>query len=354
MSEEKPPPPIPRASLAPGIVPADQLPLLWRDSIAPYFDARPVADAEGPQRPPEIHQFNLGQVLLAESRYSAQTYDRDPHWMRRHDESDHLLLQLFIAGENRASNGLDDFVQRAGNVCAVNLAYQARSVSSDAHVLTLVLPRDLLRDELPHLLDRRGALFAPDSAAALLCSDYLLSLRKSLDRATAEDAPMLARTTLALLDSLTSQDDLTARTTQPVTFQIACRYIDQHLGDPDLGVDAICRHLRFSRATLYRLFHPHGGVHEHIRRRRLIACFKAITSPEHRHRRIFDIALDFGFTAPSHFSHVFRAHFGMTPREARDAGPVHFAASPPPGIDGEDAVSQMWSWAKTLTGRSRP
>lgn len=125
-------PPIPRASLAPGMVPADILPLLWRDSIAPYFDARPASDADQPQRAPEIHQFNLGKLLFTESYFSAQTYDRDRQWMRRYDDSDHLLLQLFVAGENRAVNGTDEFVQRTGHVCAVNLAYQAKSVSTDA------------------------------------------------------------------------------------------------------------------------------------------------------------------------------------------------------------------------------
>jgi len=356
MSDEKPRPPIPRASLAPGLVPDEQLPLLWRQSIAPYFDARP-ADTDRPQHPNEIHQFNLGKLLIAESRFSAQVYDRDRQWMRRYDDSDHLLLQLFITGENRALNSTDEFLQQPGNVCAVNLAYQAKSVSTDAHALTLVLSRDLLRDELPHLLDKRGALFAPDSAAAQICCDYFLSLRRSLDLASAEDAPNITQATLSLLDSLTLRDDIAASGSQSAAFQLACRYIDSHLSDPALGVNDICKQLRCSRATLYRLFAPHGGVQEHIRRRRLVACFKAIGSPKHQHRRIFDIALDFGFTSPSHFSTLFRRNFGMTPREARDAGTdaaIHLAPPPLSGSDGEDAIRRMWSWAKTLTGGSHP
>lgn len=349
-------PPIPRASLVPGMVPADILPLLWRNSIAPYFDAHPASDTDQPQRAPEIHQFNLGGLLFTESYFSAQTYDRDRQWMRRYDDSDHLLLQLFVAGENRAINGTDEFLQRAGNVCAVNLAYQAKSVSTDAHALTLVLSRDMVRSELPHLIDRRGALFAAESGTAQICADYFLSLRKRLETAAWEDAEALTHATLTILDSLTSRDDPTSNAAQPAVFQAACRYIDSRLDDPALRVDDICRYLRISRATLYRLFSPYGGVHEHIQRRRLTACFRAINSARHRHRRIFDIAFDFGFTSPSHFSNLFRRHFGMTPREAREAGLKTggaLAAPPPAGRDGEDAVRQMWDWAKTLTDQPR-
>lgn len=356
MSEDTTSPPIPRASLAAGLVPEDQLAPLWRNSISPYFDARPIADTEQPSRSPEIHLYNLGDMLWAESKFSPQIYDRNPQWMRQHDDADHLLLQLFVTGENHAINGTEEFVQHQGNVCAINLAREALSVSTDAHALTLVLPRDLLRAELPHLLDAKGVILAPGSAAARICADYFMSLRANLAQATMAEAPILTRATVALLEALTLRHDAASEASRQATFKYACRYIDKHLGNPNLGVDDICRHLRLSRATLYRLFSSHGGVHEHIRRRRLAACFKAIISPEHRHRGIFDIALGLGFSAHSHFSSLFRRHFGVTPRELREAaqtgiGPL--MSFPLHGGDGEDAVRQMWNWAATLTGHAR-
>jgi len=356
MSEDNISPPIPRASLAPGLVPDDQLAPLWRNSVAPYFDARPLTEAENAHRQPEIHLYNLGDMLWAESKFSAQVYDRNAQWMRQHDDSDHLLLQLFVTGENRAINGDDEFVQQSGNVCAINLSQQALSVSTDAHALTLVLPRDLLRAELPHLLDAKGVILAPGSASARICADYFMSLRANLAQATVAEVPMLTRVTLALLESLTLRQDTASTGSRHATFRHICRYIDRNLGNPSLGVDDICRQVRLSRATLYRLFSSHGGVHDHIRRRRLAACFQAICAPEFRHRGIFDIALDFGFTSPSHFSTLFRRHFGIAPRHLRDqmlSGTGNFAPLPSPGNDGEDAVRQMWNWATRLTGQPR-
>lgn len=346
--------PIMQAALLPGMVPDDELRALWRQSISPYFDARPV-ERDGPTRLPEIRQYSLGSVLLANSRFSAQTYDRDRRWMRRYEDSDHLLLQLFAEGTNLAVNGPDEYVQAPGNVCAVNLAYEARSVSTDSRALTLVLPRDLLHDSLPHLSDARGALFAPGSASARIFSDYLLSLDENLPQATQDEAPGLATATIALLDSLTVKNDVVSSAARNATLDSACRYIEAHLADPALDVTGICRYLRCSRATLYRLFAPHGGVQEHIRRRRLVACFKAISSPAQAHRRIYDIALDHGFTSPSHFSHLFRSHFGISPREARDLDPAAAIRQPSPGASassGERAVEQIWLWARSLTRRA--
>lgn len=248
-----------------------------------------------------------------------------------------------------------EHVQTPGNVCAINPACAAKSHSTDGRALTQVLPRDLVRQALPHLIDARGALLAPDSAAARVLSDYLLSLGKNLALATQDEAPALIRATIGLLDALTAANDVASRPAHGATLDSACRYIEAHLADPALGVDGICRYLRCSRATLYRLFGEQGGVQEYIRRRRLVACFKAIGAPGQAHRRIYDIALDFGFTSPSHFSHLFRAHFGVTPREARE---LEFNAAPrPPGpgasaASGAQSVEQIWRWAKTLAERS--
>lgn len=345
--------PIPRASLAPGMVPPDVLPVLWRQSIAPFFDARPNPALQGPPAPPSIHQFHLGQAIFGDAGFSGQTFTRDEAWMRRHHDADHLLLQLFVEGENRVVNGKHEYVEQPGNVYAVNLGYRIQAASTDAHVLSLVLPRDLVRDEVPHLAEAAGPIFAPDSTAARIFVDYMQSLARNLPHARAGEIPTIARSTIGLLDSLTLTADVGSVVAVDATFSAVCRYIDAHLGDPALGVDRICAYLRCSRATVYRLFKAHGGVHAFIQRRRLVACFKALGSPRHSYRRIFDIAFDFGFASPSHFSHLFRAHFGLTPRQAREAALAR-PGGPPEAQDPAhrlDDGERMWLWAKTLTGQ---
>lgn len=341
---------VPRATLLPGMVPEEQHVHLWQQSIAPMLEARPVA-AIG--HLPEMRQYHLGRFLFIDCKFAGQTFRRDPAMMARHDDTDHQTLQLYLHGGNRVDNGGLCFPQRPGNVYGVNLAYEVAARADASEVLVLVLPRQLMLDEVPRVANLRGPAFADGSVCGRLFVDHMQALRRLLPETGIESIPALTQALLGLLDALLVHGDAAAAEAQPALFVSVCRHVDQHLDDPGLSPESICARFHCSRATLYRLFKSHGGVREHIQRRRLMACFKAITDPGKTHRRIFDLALDYGFVSPSHFSHLFRQHFGMTPSEARDMGqrhlsqPLDFAMSS--GGSAADDVDRMWHWAKSLT-----
>jgi AraC-like DNA-binding protein len=46
-------------------------------------------------------------------------------------------------------------------------------------------------------------------------------------------------------------------------------------------------------------------------------CSRALQIPAQRGRTVTSIAFDFGFNSPTHFGRVFRARYGVTPREYR-------------------------------------
>lgn len=348
---------IPRASLAPGTLPAEELLDLCQRSVAPFFDVKSVEKPAGPQRAPQLHQYHLGNCMFIDTDFPAQTFTRNEVWMRRHDDADHLMLHLFTNGRNEVVNGAHRCTEDVQNVYAVNLALPLEARSTDSRVVMLVLPRDLVMEAVPHLAHACGAVFAPGSSGGRIFSDHMLSLAEHLGRATAAEAPAIVSGTLRLLDALSLRDEVHAGPAVDAAFRVACHFIERHLGDPTLGVESLCRHLRCSRASLYRMFKPLDGVRDYIQRRRLVACFNTLASQAHRHRQVFDIALEFGFTSPSHFSHLFRVHFGMTPRDARDVGLQAFPYSAeqteprlPPGHSASDEAERMWRWAKTLAG----
>lgn len=341
---------VPRASLLPGMVPEEQHVPLWQQSIAPMLEARTIDPDSGFL--PEMHQYHLGRFLFVDCTFAGQHFRRDAAMMARHDDADHLTLQMYVRGGNRVRNGGIQFEQVPGVVYGVSLAHEVEARSLDSEALVMVLPRQLLLDEVPALADLRGPAFAPDSVCGALFRDHMLSLRRLLPHAGVDTIPALTHSLLGLLDALMVKGDETARAANSAMFASVCRHVDQHLDDPGLTPDSICARFRCSRATLYRLFKPQGGVREHIQRRRLMACFKAITASRNLGRGIFDIALDYGFVSPSHFSHLFRQHFGMTPSEARDMGrsrhdPLDLAM-PSGGTAAEDA-ERMWRWSKSLT-----
>lgn len=95
-------------------------------------------------------------------------------------------------------------------------------------------------------------------------------------------------------------------------------YVQQHLRDPNLSVDAIARALHCSRRHLYNAFAGEGeSIAAHIQRLRLQACIRDLQQAGPHGRPITDIALSWGFGNLSHFSRVFRDHTGKSPSEFR-------------------------------------
>jgi AraC-like DNA-binding protein len=98
-------------------------------------------------------------------------------------------------------------------------------------------------------------------------------------------------------------------------------YIEAHLGDPDLTPMRVAEACKMTPRYLHHLFsHESETVARYILRRRLEECSRALTIPSQRGRTVTAIAFDYGFNSPTHFGRVFRARYGMTPREFREQG----------------------------------
>ncbi|MCD6076839.1 MAG: araC-binding-like domain protein [Ramlibacter sp.] len=95
-------------------------------------------------------------------------------------------------------------------------------------------------------------------------------------------------------------------------------YVQQHLRDPALSVDAVARALNCSRRHLYNAFAGEGeSIAAYIQRLRLQACIRDLQQAGTHARPITEIALSWGFGNLSHFSRVFRDHTGKSPTEFR-------------------------------------
>ncbi len=100
------------------------------------------------------------------------------------------------------------------------------------------------------------------------------------------------------------------------------QHVAQHLGDPDLTVDAVARALNCSRRQLYNAFAEEpDGVAGYIQLRRIQACRQAFDDRTQDRRSITDIAFAFGFSSMAHFSRVFRGRLGVPPSDYRRRQP---------------------------------
>lgn len=98
----------------------------------------------------------------------------------------------------------------------------------------------------------------------------------------------------------------------------ATAFIESRLADPELSVSDIAQAMNLSQRHLSRVFSASDTtVTQVIQRQRLERACKMLTSPEAAHLTAAEVAARSGFVSASHFSRVFRSHFGMSPTEAR-------------------------------------
>ncbi|MEU6998828.1 helix-turn-helix domain-containing protein [Nonomuraea sp. NPDC046570] len=95
-------------------------------------------------------------------------------------------------------------------------------------------------------------------------------------------------------------------------------HIDRHLADR-LAPAEIASANHVSVRSLHALFQRQGEtVGDHIRRRRLDRIRRDLTDPALDHLPAYAVAARWGIQGPSHFSKLFKAEFGLSPREFRD------------------------------------
>ena len=187
-------------------------------------------------------------------------------------------------------------------------------------VLALFIPADLFASTngLHRMLDVRI-----EGGFGRLLADYLFLFDRSLADLQSAEIPYITEATRSLLAACLSpsQDRLTEAQT-PIDATLlgrARRMIDSRLMDRNLTSEMLCAALGVSRSRLYRIFGPLGGVASYIRKQRLLRTRDALSDIADT-RSIFRIAEQWGFVDASAYSRTFRHEFGISPKEARDAG----------------------------------
>lgn len=295
----------------------------YAEAIAPVFDTR-LRDvgARGPDL--GINSFNIGPLVLGQAHMAGGVfgYGRDARKIAA-TGLELVLVQIIVDGEDHRSTGGDEIVARAGDVCLLDLTRTFQSETAHCTNINLALPRDAFDARDIDLDPLHGLVLSRESAGAQLLRSHAESLMRVAPDLAPEEAYGVGRATTDLLAGLTlgHRGEETRRAAAETQRARLRRFIDANLHDPDLDAELLCRRFGVSRASLYRLFAPLGGVSEHIRNRRLRRVFEALSDPA-QPQGMAQVAERYGFTVWSSFSRAFKSRFGMTPGEARGQGAV--------------------------------
>lgn len=267
--------------------------------------------------------YFMGPALffVADMLGTTYTFSRDPRRIA-HSGLDLILVQVTLDGSDvRALNG-ETLLVEAGDISIFDLSRPMQAETRHCRNLTLVLPRHLLfsTDEQNDAL--HGLLLKRSTSTARLIGSHLRTLFEDLPDITQAEAPTIVAATANLVTNLVGPNIAARRppasTVRGAVIMEIRRYIEQHIALTDLGPDHLCKMFGLSRASLYRLFEPIGGVTDYIRTRRLRAAFDILAND--RKRTVGEIAYACGFADISAFSRAFRNQFGMSPSEVREMG----------------------------------
>lgn len=318
--------PLPTTRFSTADLPAADRFDVWRQSIAVVFDVEPLADAPRDDFNSSVTGFHLGDLLVGTVEADAQRYLRAP----RGGQVDHYLVQSYLSGGYQADVGAGSISVDPGQISIIDLARPLDSVASAAHIVNLVIPRNLMDEVLPVGTDLHGLVLADGRGSFL--ADYLASLMRNLPALTLADAPRVSRVTrdmiAACLAPTAAAQERARQQIDGVLLKRARTYIEQRLTSADLTPANMCRALGMSRSSLYRLFEPLGGVAHYVQRRRLDQINRLLADPS-EHRQVAEIAACYGFADGAHLARAFKRQFGMSPKEAREmAQQAHLLALP--------------------------
>jgi len=131
----------------------------------------------------------------------------------------------------------------------------------------------------------------------------------------------LAANTLDLVSTmLHSELDLAAGSMKPQALLATSvrDYIEANLADPQLSPASIAAAHFISTRHLHNVFHESGStVASWIRSRRLERVRRDLRDPLHSGTSVGAVAARWGFLDAAHFSRLFRAAYGCSPREFR-------------------------------------
>lgn len=196
----------------------------------------------------------------------------------------------------------------------------AADMRTDYSQMLVQFPRAAVARRHPEIIRRAGVRFPSEHPAVQILAQtaHLLASRgpSAFDPVSQAYAYEAMLTMLGALPSANVEQCTVAGH----RFVRALADLDAHLSDPSLSAATLANLQGISRRRLDAIFATRGLTAEQvIWSRRLTRAANEIGCARKDSRKLLEIALGCGFSSEAHFSRRFREHFGVSPREYRNA-----------------------------------
>lgn len=292
---------------------------IWRDAVSTLFEVDDFRPEPGERFRADLSTYALGPAIFAVARASGQRFTRSLRTIAA-SGIDHVIVQLYLRGGYDGLAGPNPIRVRAGDVCVLDLAHTLQTRATAFENLTFVVPRPKLVGRIEALDALHGLVVPRGSVMAGLMGRHLQALAEFAPRMRMSDCAAVVDGSIDLLAAClraeTERRDLASIGGQADAMIRIRQHIDARLSDPDLSIERLQDRFGLSRASLYRLFAPHGGITSYIRSRRLHRAFFDLADPN---LSLKDVIRRWQFTSQDSFSRAFKSAYGISPKVARFA-----------------------------------
>ncbi len=294
----------------------------WHETIAATYFPLDLRFVDADRFAGDLKIWDLGDVSLSRLSSEPLEYRRLLHHFHGERE-EHYLVTVPIQSEVFFSQCGKDVRCRPGGLILER--------SHEPYVFSHGEPSDLWVVKVSATA-LSGKIRQPDRFCSLqfdttrggggLLFDMLELIPRRIDGMSEELRATVGRQLVELLVLALKDDDrtLTAGATAVRAAHLSRieNYVRNRLGDSDLDPDAIARACGISTRYLHELFRDaNQTLGSWIRDQRLDACREALGDPA-RKQTVAGIAYQWGFGNQAQFSRVFKAQFGVPPREYRE------------------------------------
>ena len=182
---------------------------------------------------------------------------------------------------------------------------------------TLFIEKGFMEELFPQVTQMVGRVFNGKEGLGPFIHSNLMTLSSRMDILDRNSISIITDTTLELLSTWLLRLHPTIPTGyRSDLFNRISAYIMKNLNDPDLSPRKIAKDFGISLRSLHQLFSStETSVLQMIRQQRLERCRQEFSRNRNSKLTITEIALQWGFNDPSHFSRCFKEMYKVSPSQ---------------------------------------
>ncbi len=305
--------------------------LSWREYTNPVADLNIDVEPDN-QGICCLKGWELENIVIVREANSGGQFARRSS-RARNTVLDHFYLHIPCTGESYVTSYLRGKLRRSRSKTNIATLHSMADVMegrmAGVDSIMLFMPRAQF-GQAAEAMDKHTNLNMDDTVGRILV-EYIRIITTHLEKEDVAGFDAVTHSLIELVKSHFGSTNYRPQGVDPSIVKVVAKsrvrnYINSNLRNPDMSIDLICRAIGLSRATLYRLFEPEGGVARYVMQQRLQIVMKEL-STQHHIRPLSEIATMSGFRDARTLLRALNRHLG-TP--ASDIAPVKTRKSPYP------------------------